>query len=213
MDPTETIVESVRDVGPDAIALTLETPDEFDAQPGQFLKLVFEIGEQTHPRFYTISSPRVGGTFETTVGIDPEGDVSPRLTALESGDSITVAGPFGSAYYEADSRSVILAGGPGVGPAVGIAERALADGNEAAIVYRDDEPMHEERLDDLRERGAFVRVLGEDETLTDAASEAITCADGEQVFVYGFADFLSAATDAIGAAGGAPDEAKMENFG
>ena len=120
MDPTETRLDAVRDVGPDAIALTLETPDEFDARPGQFVKLIFEIGGESYPRFYTISSPGVGGTFETTVGIDPEGDVSPLLTALEPGDSVIVAGPFGSAYYEDDPRSVILAGGPGVGPAVGI---------------------------------------------------------------------------------------------
>jgi 3-phenylpropionate/trans-cinnamate dioxygenase ferredoxin reductase subunit len=108
---------------------------------------------------------------------------------------------------------VILAGGPGVGPAVGIAERALEDGNEAAVIYRDDEPMHRERLDDLAERGAFVRVLGESEAMTDAVRGAITNAERERVFVYGFAEFLDAATDAIEAAGGAPDEAEMENFG
>lgn len=213
MDPTETRVESVRDVGPDAVALTLESPPEFDARPGQFVKLVFEVGTETHPRFYTISSPRVDETLETTIEIDPEGDVSPLLGALEPGDTVTVAGPFGNSYYEADARSVILAGGPGVGPAVGIAERATEDGNDAAVVYRDGEPMHTDRLDGLREQGVFVRVLGEEGGLADAVSEAITNAEGEQVFVYGFADFLDSATDALEAAGGAPDEAKLENFG
>lgn len=213
MDPTETVVRSVREVGWNAIALTLESPPAFDARPGQFVKLLVEVGEETHPRFYTISSPRVAETFETTIGIDPEGDVSPRLTALEPGDTVTVEGPFGDAYYEDDSRAVVLAGGPGVGPAVGIAERALDDGNEAAVVYRDDEPMHRGRLDAIGDRGAFVRVLGTDEDLTDAVGEAITDDGGEQVFVYGFADFLDSAADALEAAGATPDDAKTENFG
>jgi len=213
MDPTETVVRSVREVGWNALALTLDSPPGFDARPGQFVKLLVDVEGETHPRFYTISSPEVADTFETTVGIDPEGDVSPRLTTLEPGDTVTFSGPFGSSYYEDDSRPVILAGGPGVGPAVGIAERAIENGNEAAVIYRDDEPMHRDRLDALRERGAFVRVLGHEDDLTDAVAEAITNTEGEQVFVYGFADFLDSATDAIGAAGGAPDEAKMENFG
>ena len=213
MDPTETRVESVRNVGRYAIALTLGSPSGFDARPGQFVKLILEVGGETHPRFYTISSPGVGGTFETTIGIDPEGDVSPRLTALERGDTVTVAGPFGDAYYEDEGRCVVLAGGPGVGPAVGIAERAIEDGNEAAVVYRDAEPMHTDRLADLEGRGAFVRVLDADEDLAGAVGEALTNGDDEQVFVYGFADFLEAATDAIAASGGTPDEAKTENFG
>lgn len=213
MDPTETVVQSVRQVGRNAIALTLDSPPEFDARPGQFVKLLVDVDGETHPRFYTISSPKVSETFETTIGIDPEGDVSPHLEALESGDTVTFSGPFGSSYYEGDPRSVILAGGPGVGPAVGIADRAIEDGNEAAVVYRDADPMHTERLDALSERGALVRVLGEGDDLTDAVAETITNDEGEQVFVYGFADFLDSATDALAAAGGAPDRAKMENFG
>ena len=213
MDPTETVVESVREVGWNAIALTLDSPPGFDARPGQFVKLLVDVDGETHPRFYTISSSHVAETFETTVGIDPEGDISPQLTALKSGDSVTVEGPFGNAYYEDDARCVVLAGGPGVGPAVGIAERALADGNEAAVIYRDDEPMHRDRLTDLEERGAFVRVLNGTEELTGAVDEAITDDDGEQVFVYGFADFLDDAADALDAAGTTPDDAKIENFG
>jgi ferredoxin-NADP reductase len=73
--------------------------------------------------------------------------------------------------------------------------------------------MHTDRLADLEGRGAFVRVLDTDEGLAGAVGEALTNGDDEQVFVYGFADFLEAATDAIAAGGGAPDEAKTENFG
>jgi 3-phenylpropionate/trans-cinnamate dioxygenase ferredoxin reductase subunit len=211
MDERSLTVDAVRTVGTDAIAIDIETPDEFDAQPGQFVKLTLEVEGEDQSRFYTISSPDVRETFEITVGIDPEGDVAPHLADLDAGDSVRISGPFGSDYYEGESRSVLLAGGPGIGPAIGIAERALADGNEAAIVYQDDAPIHQDRLDALGDDGTLVSVLGSDEALTDAVAAATE--DGGQVFIYGFADFLDDATAALEAAGVDTDDAKVENFG
>ncbi|MBV0900856.1 FAD-dependent oxidoreductase [Haloarcula salina] len=211
MDERELAVVAVRDVGPDTVAIDIETPDAFDAQPGQFVKLTLTVDGEDVSRFYTVSSPAVEDAFEITVGIDPDGELAPQLGALEAGDAVRIAGPFGSDFYEGEARAVVLAGGPGVGPAVGIAERALEDGNEAAVVYRDDEPVHEERLDALAEAGALVRVVGADEDLTEHVADAV--ADGGQVFIYGFADFLDAATEALDAAGVDTDDAKVENFG
>ncbi|MBV0923252.1 FAD-dependent oxidoreductase [Halomicroarcula limicola] len=211
MDERSLSVVAVRSVGPDSVAIDIETPDEFDAQPGQFVKLTLTVDGEDESRFYTISSPDVADEFEITVGIDPDGDVAPHLADLEAGDEVRVSGPFGSDYYEGESRAVLLAGGPGIGPAIGIAERALQEGNEAALVYRDDDPIHEERLDALEADGVFVTVLDEDADLTDAVAEATD--GGGQVFVYGFADFLDDAMAALEAAGVDSDEAKVENFG
>jgi ferredoxin-NADP reductase len=211
MDETSVTVAAVHDVGPDAIALELATPDGFDAQPGQFVKLLTTVDGAEESRFYTISSPTVTDTFEMTVGIDPDGDVSPYLRDLAAGDEVTLSGPYGNAYYENESAVCILAGGPGVGPAVGIAERTLGDGGEAAIVYRDDQPIHEDRLAALESAGATVHVLDADEDLAGALESALV--DGAQVFVYGFADFLDDSMAAIEAVGGEPDAAKVENFG
>jgi len=211
MDERSLTVTANRTVGPDAIALDIETPDDFSAQPGQFVKLTLEVDGEEQSRFYTISSPDVEGSFEMTVGIDPDGDVAPYLADLEAGDMVRISGPFGSDYYEGEPRAVLLAGGPGIGPAIGIAERALAEGNEAAVVYQDDEPIHEDRLAALREAGALVAVLDGDADLTDAVAEAT--ADGGQVFIYGFADFLDGATAALEAAGVDTEDAKVENFG
>jgi len=211
MDERSLTVTAVRDVGPDAIAIDVETPDDFSAEPGQFVKLTLEVDGEDESRFYTISSPDVEGEFEMTVGIDPEGEVAPHLADLEAGDSVRIEGPFGSDYYEGESRAVLLAGGPGIGPAIGIAERAVAEGNDAAVVYRDDAPIHEDRLDALREAGVLVHVLDGDADLTDAVAEAT--ADGGQVFIYGFADFLDDATAALEAAGVDTEDAKVENFG
>ena len=211
MEEASVTVGTVTAVGADAIALELETPAAFDARPGQFVKLVITAAGEEHSRFYTISSPTVEETFELTIEIDPEGEVSPQLRDLAAGDEVTLSGPSGNAYYEDEARVLVLAGGPGVGPAVGIAERVLEDGGEAAVVYRDDDPIHRDRLDALADRGAFVRLLDGDDPLTEHV-EAAGVTD-RQVFVYGFADFLDDAMDAIAAAGGKPDEAKVENFG
>ena len=211
MDERSLTVTAVRTVGPDAVAIDVETPDGFSAQPGQFVKLTLDVDGEDESRFYTISSPDVDGGFEMTVGIDPDGAVAPHLADLEAGDTVRISGPFGSDYYEGEARAVLLAGGPGIGPAIGIAERALADGNEAAVVYQDEAPIHEDRLDALREAGALVRVLDGDADLTDAVAEAT--GEGGQVFIYGFADFLDDATAALEVAGVDTDDAKVENFG
>ncbi|WP_436923875.1 FAD-dependent oxidoreductase [Halosimplex amylolyticum] len=209
MEDTEVSVVAVESVGDDAIAIDFETPDGFDARPGQFVKVALAGVDES--RFYTISSPDVRETFEITVGIDPDGEVGPRLEELEAGDTVEVSGPFGNAYYEDEERVLILAGGPGVGPAIGIAERALDDGGEAAIVYRDAAPIHDDRLTDLNQRGASIAVLAPESPLESSVADALT--DDTQVFVYGFAEFLDDATAAIATAGGEPDAAKVENFG
>jgi ferredoxin-NADP reductase len=209
MDQTDARVAAVREIGPDSIALDIETPDGFDARPGQFVKL--SGGGES--RFYTISSPDVDGTFEVTIEVDPEGTLGPWLAERRPGETVGITGPFGNSYYEGEPRVVVLAGGPGVGPAVGIAERALADGGRAAVVYLDEAPVHEDRLAGLSAAGADVFVLAEAAAVTDAVREAITGEDGEQVFVYGFADFLDLATTAIDEAGGDSEGAKVENFG
>jgi len=214
MDAT-VAVSAVRDVGPQTVALELESPAGFDAEPGQFVKLSATIDGDGYARFYTLSSPGVDDTFEVTVGVDPEeaGPFSQFLLDLEAGDELEISGPFGDSYYAGESRVVVLAGGPGIGPAVGIAEAAVADDNDAAIVYRTDAPAHEDRLDALRDAGAPVTVVDEGDPIDDAVAGALTDAADEQVFVYGFAGFVSDAVSALDAAGVDPDDAKIENFG
>ena len=211
MDETPLPVAAVEEVGPDTVAIEFESPPSFAARPGQFVKLTTEVNGQAEPRFYTISSPDVADTFQVTVGVDPDGDVGPVLRSLSAGDEVVVSGPFGNAYYEDEPRVLVLAGGPGVGPAVGIAERALADGNGAAVVYRDETPVHEQRLAALANDGADITVLGPADSLTEAVADTLT--GDTQAFVYGFGEFLDDATAAVEAAGGDPDAAKVENFG
>ncbi|WP_281194768.1 FAD-dependent oxidoreductase [Halorubrum sp. F4] len=214
MDATVTVT-SVEEVGSDTYAIRFGTPAGFAAEPGQFVKLGTEIDGEPVSRFYTLSSPTTEGTFEVTIGIDVEegGDFSRFLADIEPGVEMSLSGPFGDQHYDGEGRVVVLAGGPGVGPAVAIARRALDDGGEAAVVYRDDDPAHGARLDDLRERGASIEVLDGDADLTGTVDDALASADDEAVFVYGFAGFVDDAREAIEAVGGDADAAKVENFG
>jgi 3-phenylpropionate/trans-cinnamate dioxygenase ferredoxin reductase subunit len=212
MEGTEVAVEEVRSVGDDTVAIDLSNPEGWEITPGQFVQVGLGVGEDFVVRHYTVSSPYSDGGFEITVGVDPDGELSPHLAELETGDYVSVDGPFGRAYYEGEKNVVVLAGGPGVGPAVGIGER-VADEHAAeniVVVYVDEEPAHIDRLGVLRGDGATVEILGDEARLSDAVAETVE--DGAQVFVYGFEGFLREAKDALEKAG-YEGEAKLENFG
>lgn len=213
MDATVTVT-AVDPVGPDTVAVEVETPEGFAAAPGQFVRLGATIDGEEYARFYTLSSD-VGETFEVTVSVDPAegGPFTDYLAHLDPGDRLTMSGPFGDQRYEGEPRVVVLAGGPGVGAAVAIGERALADGAGVALVYRyrGEAPVHADRLDALREAGAAVTVT--DGSIADAVADAVTGAAGEQAFVYGFEAFVDDARRALADAGADPDEAKVESFG
>lgn len=216
MDATVAVVAN-ESVGPDTYAITFESPEGFEGLPGQFVKISAEVEGESYARFYTLSSPDAAETFETTIEVDEAGGpFSAYLAGLAPGDEVAVQGPFGDEHYEGEGRVVVLAGGPGVGPAVAIGEAALADENEVAVVYRHEGmPAHQARLNALADAGASVEMVDEadEEAFEAAVEEAVTGAADEQVFVYGFAGFVEAARQAIDAAGGEPDGAKVENFG
>ena len=211
MDQTETTVTAVHPVGPDAVALELDTPDGFVAQPGQFVRLGVEVDGEVESRFYTLSSPDTEETLEVTLTYDPGSTVGKRLAELSAGDTVTVAGPFGDAHYDGESHALVLAGGPGVGAAVGIAERALAEGNDTTIVYYDTEPLHEERLSTLSNAGTTVTVVSDADRFAAAVEETAT--GEEAAFVYGFDDFVALAGEALTASGFDVDAAAVESFG
>lgn len=208
---TAVSIANVESVGPETVAVELETPAGFDAEPGQFVKLSAELDGETESAFYTISSPRVTETFETTVGADDDAALGQWLASRSPGDTADLLGPLGETHYEGEQSVVLLAGGPGIGPCVGIAERVLANDGDVTLVYQDDHPVHEQRLDALAADGATVRVLDGGEALGPAVGD--TLADDSQVFVYGFDSFVDAARAVLADADRDSDAAKIENFG
>lgn len=219
MEATEVTVREVRTVGPDTVALEVETPAGFDALPGQFVLVRAEVDGEEHTRHYTISSPSIDETFELTVGVDPEGALSPWLADREVGDALHVEGPFGRISYDAgeDGDVVVIAGGPGVGPAVGVGEAAVRAGNDAAVIYEDDAPAHEDRLAGLAAAGSEVAILTGGAELAGAVGTVVDPGriDGDpgQCYVFGFDEFVRRARSALEDADVDPDDVLVENFG
>jgi ferredoxin-NADP reductase len=209
MEPTPVEVEGVEQVGPTTVGMTLETPPTFEATPGEFVLVRGTVDGEDLARHYTLSSPYVDETFEITVGIDPDGTLSPWLAERSPGDELRIEGPFGTVTHERGD-AVAVAGGPGIGAALAVAERAVETGGEAAVVYQpESDPAHRDRLEALVERGGTVRVVGDERALADAVAEVI---DVGQVYVFGFRPFVETVRSAIETAGGDPDDAAIEPF-
>lgn len=207
---TETTVVSVEEVGTQTVAVTLHTPPEFEAAPGQFVLLRIDVDGEEETAYYTLSSADAAETFEVTADTHPEGTVGPWLAAREPGDSVAVEGPFGDVRYTGGSDVAVLAEGPGIGPAVGIGERASDEGYDVTIVFWGADPPHQDRLDALEADGATV-------TLVDAREDlvaALTALDEEpRLFAFGFDEFVDTVKDALDDAGFGPDSAEIESFG
>lgn len=209
MEDVSVPVRSVETVGDDVVAITFEAPPDFDGEPGQFVRLSASVDGDVVQRFYTLSSPDSRETFEVTVAIDPDGSLGPWLAGREPGDSIAVSGPYGDHYYEGEESVVVIAAGPGIGPAIAIGERTIREGGSVALVYPAELKVHGDRLAALAEDG--VDLVTFDEDLDEAVSRAVPV-DGA-AFVYGFESFVSEAVRALENAGFDASDVKIESFG
>lgn len=212
------IIEN-RYVGEDMVAVTVSRPSGFTARPGQFLQVHKTLDEPV-TRHYTISSPFPAERLTFTVGIDPDGTLSPWFADATAGDTIEIDGPFGRVYYENEPAVLPCARGPGIGPALAIAERAVAEGGEATVLFESSKAgqpfVYEDRLARLG-RVADVHIVREHDFRTVLARSLDAGATVEpaspQVFAYGFEPFIEAVRAGLADAGLEPSEAKLENFG
>jgi len=215
MEETRVGIESTDTVGNGTVAVVLSAPDGFEAAPGQFVQLARDVDGEKVVRHYTLSSPYVDGSLEVTVEVDPEGKLSPVLASLGDGDTVSIDGPYGRSYYEGEKKVIVIAGGPGVGPAVGIGERVTDEWSAegVGVVYRDSKPAHSERLDALREEGATVKIIDGDTPLLEPTERVLEAVGKDaRVFVYGFADSIAESKDVLEEIGYA-GEPLFENFG
>jgi ferredoxin-NADP reductase len=192
------------------IAIKLESPPEFEAEPGQFVLVEAPIDGETETGYYTLSSPVVGETFEITAKYDSSGTVGPWLADRDLDDEIEIKGPFGDIQYTGGHNVIVMASGPGIGPAVGITERARNTDSAATIIYQTKTPAYEDRLEKLELREAEIHIVSDSDDLTDRLQVTDSNAT---VYVFGFSAFISAARDALKAAAIDSGSVYFENFG
>lgn len=205
-----TTVRTIREVGPQTIAIELESPPDFDAEPGQFVLVRVPVDDDTETGYYTLSSPSVGETFEITAKYDSSGTVGPWLAEREAGDEIEFEGPYGDIRYTGGHDIIVAASGPGIGPAVGIAERARDTDAEATIIYQTETPAYVDRLEQLSERGAQVQFTSGYDEMVDLLQSTDS---STSIYVFGFAAFISSTRDALSTVGIDLDTVHIENFG
>lgn len=206
----ESRIADSESVGPETIALSISTPESFDAHPGQFVLIRAEIDGEEETGYYTISSPDVTDAFEITVGVDPDGTLGPWLADRSAGETLAFDGPFGDVEYTGGDDAVVLAAGPGIGPAVGIAERALQEGREVELRYKGASVPHRDRIDAVADAGGTVTI---GESVTDVTARIETAAAERTVYVFGFAGFVEAVKDELEDAGVSLDDVEIESFG
>lgn len=202
-------VANIEGVGQDTVAIEFETPDGFEGAPGQFISVQATVDGVKEASYYTISSPRVSDVFEITVAIDPEGALGPWLADREAGDEVEIKGPFGGIQYTGHEPVVVLAEGPGIGPAVGVGERARGVDQNAIVVYYGHQPPHRTRLNELEDDGATVVIT---ESFNDAI-DVLASVTNEGVYVFGFEQFVKDTKEVVDGTDVDDEDAHIESFG
>lgn len=86
--------------------------------PGQFVNL-YKLDEKTLTRAYSVASPPEWPYIELAIQIIG-GKFTSYVDTLTIGDKIGVMGPFGANGYAGETKAIMIAGGIGITPMMGI---------------------------------------------------------------------------------------------
>lgn len=207
----EKSIEEIDELADGTIVLRIESPDGFEAYPGQFILLREEIDGEEEKGYYTLSSPDMEDTFEITVEVNKgSGTIGPHLARKAAGDKVNFDGPFGETRYKGEKDVVVVSEGPGIGPAVGIGERALDESSDVRLVYYSESPIHEDRLSALEGKGAYVEIVKDRMELQEALNRI---EEDREIYVFGFADFIDTTTNIFDERQIETGNIHIENFG
>lgn len=195
-------------VGSSFVVFQFDCPAEFTAFPGHFVQVQATIDGESFGRHYSVSSPFVCDTFDITVAVDQDGTVSPWLAQREVGDRVEIEGPFGQNYYEGGIPVVVIASGPGIGAALGIAERAAANETEFSVLYSNPILAFERHLSRLATTNNPVIYVKNQ--LADGIELVL---DNGELFVFGFRDFIASVESVLKEHGVDVDTVNFENYG
>jgi dimethylamine monooxygenase subunit B len=212
------VVTAVRDLTPSVRELTLETPWTAAHGPGAHIDVEVLIDGRPDTRSYSLVGEGGGPVRRIAVKGEPNSRGGSRyMWSLSPGARLKVTPPSNSFELALeDSPYLLLAGGIGVTPMVGMASTLARRGADARMIYAGRARSEMAYLDEL------AAALGE--RLTVAADEdgggppdlvaafAALAADA-QVYVCGPIPMLEAAKRAWAAAGRPASRLRFETFG
>lgn len=106
---------------------------------GQFLSLYLKDESRLLPRPISICGiDKEAGTIRMVFRIAGEG--TRQLSMLQAGDTVEVLGPLGNGFFDTEDKvSMVVGGGIGIPPMLGLAKKLHAEGKKviAVLGYRD----------------------------------------------------------------------------
>ena len=110
-----------------------------NAKAGQFLSLYLDDESRLLPRPISICGiDKEKGQIRMVFRIAGEG--TKQISAKKAGDTIEVLGPLGNGFFDTDDKvSIVIGGGIGIPPMLGLAKKLHAEGKKviAVLGYRD----------------------------------------------------------------------------
>jgi len=214
---------------PDAHSLVLSVPPTLAAafayRPGQYLTIRVPDGGGTVARCYSLSSsPHTDTDLKITVKRVPDGQASNWICDhVRPGTTLDLAPPTGSfTPASLDDDLLLLAGGSGITPVIGIIKSMLAGGHgRLALVYANRDARS---VIFCAELATLQRQHGERLTVTHwldsergapsgaALAPLLSAYADREAFVCGPEPFVATARDALRRAGVGDDRVRVERF-
>jgi ferredoxin-NADP reductase len=197
------------------------------------LKLTAEDG-YTAQRSYSLSRPVDGERIELTVQRIDDGEVSPYLVGLSTGDEIELRGPIGGWFVwrpDEQHRVLLVGGGSGIVPLMAmLRQRVVAGGaafrlvysvrNPADVYYAQELGRLERECDWLEVALIYTRAAAPGTARPpgrvrpdDLTPSGWIPDDGTRVYVCGPTGFVESATAKLIAHGHPPSAIRTERFG
>ncbi|MDL5156712.1 flavin reductase family protein [Actinomycetospora termitidis] len=126
---------ATRTVGPATTELTIRTGAGWRGhRPGQHVGLGVDLGGRRHWRTYSITSAPDAEHLTVSVTAVPDGSVSVHLARVAQAGELVALGPAGG-EFGAEGPLLMISGGSGITPMLGLLRGGALDGNDTVLVH------------------------------------------------------------------------------
>lgn len=178
--------------------LTVEAPELPKVQPGQFVQVRCRDSNENAPFLRRPFSVMDQNGAEIRLVYKVIGPGTTFMSRLKSGDSVGLLGPLGKGFQESqgDKKTMIVAGGTGLGGIYYLAKTLVEQGRDVELLYgvRFKAEIAKTLLDSL---GLPYRVIVEEEHgyMTESGLPELTLADYSRACICGPTPMMKAVAD------------------